>query len=420
MRFPQSNTQPISSRVVFIISLIVALASTLSSHARAASQSLIFSPSQLKFGKVTLGQTESQLVVLSNTGQASATISTLSVSGAEFSVSGLSLPVVLAPGQSVALNVIFAPTETGWTGEKVTFTTDSSGNVELPVGGTGTNFDPVVAKPSSLTFGDVSLGSNSTQTVTLTNAVSSKQTLTAFDVAGSGFSVAGPTLPVTLSSGQSITLKVTFTPSVSGVTAGSVFVLGGAVNIPVSGTGTSIGQLTIAPTTVNFGTVLLGTTASEQSTLSATGGSVTISSASSNLSQFAIAGVSFPLTISAGQSVPFNVTFTPQKAGTDSATLSFLSNATDSNAQESVAGTGAAPYVTLSWSPSTSQNISGYNVYRGTAVNEYTKINSSLDPNTSYTDNTVAPGTTYYYACTTVNSSGEESGYSAPIEVVVQ
>jgi len=58
-------------------------------------------------------------------------------------------------------------------------------------------------------------------------------------------------------------------------------------------------------------------------------------------------------------------------------------------------------------------------VYRGTTSGVYTKINSSLDPGTSYTDSTVASGTTYYYAATSVNSSGQESTYSSPIQVAV-
>jgi fibronectin type 3 domain-containing protein len=42
-----------------------------------------------------------------------------------------------------------------------------------------------------------------------------------------------------------------------------------------------------------------------------------------------------------------------------------------------------------------------------------------VDPNTSYTDITVAPGTTYYYAATAVSSSGQESAFSAPVEIAV-
>ena len=68
--------------------------------------------------------------------------------------------------------------------------------------------------------------------------------------------------------------------------------------------------------------------------------------------------------------------------------------------------------VSLSWNPDTSP-VAGYNVYRGTQPSgPFTKLNSSLDTATVYTDNTVVAGQTYYYAATSVNSNGVESGYS--------
>jgi Abnormal spindle-like microcephaly-assoc'd, ASPM-SPD-2-Hydin len=106
-----------------------------------------------------------------------------------------------------------------------------------------------------------------------------------------------------------------------------------------SGMGTTIGQLTISPATLNLGSVTVGSTGTQTGVLSATGGSVTITSVASSNSQFTVLGVSLPLTISAGQSVHFNVAFTPQSTGTTSAKLSFASNATNSLALESLAGT---------------------------------------------------------------------------------
>lgn len=366
---------------------------------------------------IAVGETETEFVALTNTGQSSTEITAISTSDAEFAVTGLNLPVVLAGGQSVGMNVAFAPTAMGWVGGKI-FLTTASGNIQLNVGGTGAKSQPLTAMPADLAFGQVSVGKSATQTVTLTNASTRSETLTAFQVGGSGFSVSGPGLPVTLTAGASIKLSVTFAPQASGLTAGSVFVSGGALNIPISGAGGTIGQLSIAPTAVNFGNVPLGTTGTQQFTLSAAGGSVTIASAASSNSRFTISGVSFPVTINAGQSVAVSAGFSPQTAGASSATFSFTSNASNSNAVESASGTGTAPYVTLSWSPSTTQ-VSGYNVYRGTTAGTYSRINSALNPGTTYTDNTVSPGATYYYAATAVSSTGEESGYSTPVQVVV-
>jgi hypothetical protein len=69
-------------------------------------------------------------------------------------------------------------------------------------------------------------------------------------------------------------------------------------------------------------------------------------------------------------------------------------------------------WVTLSWTASISPVV-GYNAYRSTTSGgPYTKLNSSLISNTSYDDQAVQSGTTYYYVTTAVNSQGLESVYS--------
>ena len=86
----------------------------------------------------------------------------------------------------------------------------------------------------------------------------------------------------------------------------------------------------------------------------------------------------------------------------------------------SFALSSAGQNVNLTWQPSTSQNIVGYNVYRETSPSgPYTKLNSSLDPNTQYTDSTVQAGQTYYYATTAVNNQGDESAYSNQCEAQI-
>ena len=149
---------------------------------------------------------------------------------------------------------------------------------------------------------------------------------------------------------------------------------------------------------------------------------MTVSSGTSSGSEFTLGGLTLPLTIAAGQSVPFTVKFSPQMSGTASSNVAFASNASISSITEVVTGTGASTIqhsVVLSWSPSTSAVI-GYNIYRGSASGgPYTKINSSLDATASYTDRIVQSGQNYCYVTTAVDLGGVESGLSNEVAVAV-
>jgi len=176
--------------------------------------------------------------------------------------------------------------------------------------------------------------------------------------------------------------------------------------------------LSVSPGSMSFGTVKVGATQSQSGALSASGSSVTVSSANSSSSEFAVSGIAFPLTIIAGQSVPFTLTFAPQMSGSTSTNILFSSNASDSSLAESASGTGAVQHtVDLSWNPSSS-TVAGYNLYRGgVSGGPYTKINSSTLA--SYIDTSVQSGQTYYYVTTAVDSNGVESGYSNEASALV-
>ena len=84
-----------------------------------------------------------------------------------------------------------------------------------------------------------------------------------------------------------------------------------------------------------------------------------------------------------------------------------------------VTGT-TAHSVSLNWTASTSSSVTGYNVYRGTTSGgTYTKLNSTPVSGTSYTDTAVQAGQTYYYVCTAVDSSSNESVYSSQAQGTV-
>jgi hypothetical protein len=276
--------------------------------------------------------------------------------------------------------------------------------------------------PSSLNFGNVQIGNGQQLSETVTNAGGVNISISQATVAGTGFSMT-PWAPLVLTPGQHYTFTVTFAPPSTGNDSGNVSIVSNASNpnlsIALSGTGTpaSQGQLAVSPTTMAFGNVIVGTNAQLIGTLTASGASVTVSSDTLNGSAFALSGLpSYPIVIPAGQYAQFTVTFTPPGTGAASGSISFFSNASNSPAVESLTGTGTPPpqhSVNLSWTASTSQNVIGYNIYRGvTSGGPYSKINSVLDASTLYSDTTVADGQTYYYVTTSVDSSNEESAYS--------
>jgi hypothetical protein len=79
----------------------------------------------------------------------------------------------------------------------------------------------------------------------------------------------------------------------------------------------------------------------------------------------------------------------------------------------------ASHVVDLNWKAPTSGEVVGYNIYRGPDEATWTKINATLIGSTLYSDSTVANSTTYYYAATSVDIYGHESGKSASVEEVI-
>jgi hypothetical protein len=176
-----------------------------------------------------------------------------------------------------------------------------------------------------------------------------------------------------------------------------------------------LAQLVVAPSTMSFGNVALGSKSVQPGTLTAGTADIAVSSAAWNGQGYSLSGITFPVTVPAGQSVPFTVTFAPQAAGSAPGSIAFDSNAINSPTTETLGGTGTQASqhsVALSWDPSTSPVV-GYNVYRRPASGgSYARLNTTVDAATSFTDTSVLSGATYDYVTTAVDSSNVESTYS--------
>ena len=285
----------------------------------------------------------------------------------------------------------------------------------------------LAASASTLSFGQVQKSKNSHLSDTLTNTGRSPVTISRANINGTSFSVTGLSLPTVLYPEQSVTFMVTFAPMSAGAAGGSRAIVSTARNsllkIALSGAEIEPGQLLISPASLSFGNVPVGGQSSLNGALKATGAPVTISAASINNNEFALSGLSVPTTLTAGQSTSFAITFNPATAGAASARLMLSSDAENSLAVLELAGQGAtAPHhsVELHWDASAGTGVIGYNVYRGiVSGGPYSKINAAVAPSTTYTDNNVTAGQTYYYVTTAVSANGSESGYSNQVQAVI-
>jgi hypothetical protein len=285
----------------------------------------------------------------------------------------------------------------------------------------------ISVSPSPVAFGNVIVGATNSQTMTVSNTGTAILTIGGAAISGAGFSVSGLATPLTLGPGESANFTVSFRPTSAGAASGIISLDSNAspstLAINLTGTGLAASlQLSASTSSVSFGSVTVGTLSSQPVVLTNSGNSnLAIASVSASGSGFAATGGS-SVTLAPNQSVTVTVTFDPLAAGAASGDLSVSSNASDS-VLIPLSGAGISQpvqhSVVLSWNPSASV-VTGYFIYRSTVTGgPYSKLNSSLDPSTSYTDGTVASGQTYFYVVTSVDSSNVESGYSNEVAIAV-
>ncbi|MHB8485878.1 MAG: choice-of-anchor D domain-containing protein [Candidatus Acidiferrales bacterium] len=382
------------------------------------------SPTSAAFGNVAVGANSNQSVVLKNTDTSSITISQATASGAGFSLSGLSLPLTLNAGSSATFTATFAPTAAGPASGSIQITSNAS-NPSLAISLSGTGIQPQIsATPSSVSFGSVATGTTSSQTIRLSNPGSANLTISQASVSGTGFSVTGLSVPITITPGTSMTFNAGFAPNSTGSATGSITLTSNAPNSPMtislSGTGAAATlTLTATPPNLTFGNVLVGNTSSLNVSLTNTGNSsVTISQVTASGAGYSASGVVPNMTLTPGQSATLTVSLTPTSTGSATGSITVTSNA--SNSPTTITLTGGSHLVDLSWTASTSVVV-GYNIYRGTVSGGpyATKLNSAVVPGTAYTDTGVVAGQTYFYVVTAVDANGVESVYSNQASALV-
>jgi hypothetical protein len=309
------------------------------------------------------------------------------------------------------------------------YTTSSHASAPVPM---------IAVSAISFDFKTAPIGQTVTQTLHLSNTGGSPLNISSLAISNKEFAFTGPSLPRTVLPNTGLDYTLSFTPTTAGSASAALSILSNASTslpaVSLAGVGQKVtASLALSATSINFGSLNLQSTSTQNVTLQNTGDfSVTISGVTLVGGGFGFSDLSPGYSLPANQKVTFQVWFKPTVAGSASGTLSILSPNLSSPVTLTMTGTASSSSsnpppsqpaqvqhtVHLTWNPSTS-TVAGYRVYRAeTSGGPYSSVASSV-ATPSYDDSSVTSGATYYYVVTAVDTTGEESPDSNQATVTI-
>jgi hypothetical protein len=300
-------------------------------------------PSSINFGNVTVGQSSSQNITITN--QASSTrdlTGSIGPLSAPFSIVGTTRgPFILAPGQSLTVTVQFSPSVAGEAFANLSIThnaTNQTSPTSILLSGTGVNVINMAVSTTSINFGNVIVGQSSNQNITITNQTSSNTALTEnVGTLPAPFSVVSGGGAFNLAPGQSVTVTMQFSPTIAGTASAVLSITHNAANqnnpvlVALSGAGINANApiISVTPMSNDYGNVKVKRSKTASFVVKNNGKTnLSISSAiiGTDSSMFAIMSGSGSKTIKPGKTLTIKVVFKPASKGLNSATLGIASN----------------------------------------------------------------------------------------------
>ena len=332
-----------------------------------APTSTIVSGTSLSFPNTIVGQSSSLNEVLQASGPV--TITAIHSSGAPFTAGAVSLPVTLQAGQTLSIPVAFSPAVAGSAGGTITINT-SAGLLQENLTGLGLDVGPeLTLTPGTIDFGNAAVGGRVTAPLKLTNTGTAAVTITNTQLPAAPFSVTGlPANGATIASGQSIAATAVFSPAATGSFNGqlSISSSGGNRTVPLAGSATIPGVLTVTPVSLAFGEVDIGAAATASFTVSNTGGSpITITRSKPPVQGVFVrqANLDEGTILAPGDARTETVRFAPTAAGSFSDSWSLNSDVGTDPINVAISGTGLTSGLTAVPDP-----VTGGWQLNGTAV----------------------------------------------------
>jgi hypothetical protein len=314
------------------------------------------SQSSLTFANTMVGNVSApQTVTLDNTGSATLNILGLQTTP-DYTVSSNCASIL--PGASCTLTVTFTPqssTQQGsGSGQRVSAIEVSSNAT------TSLEFISLigVSSPSSLTlgqsslnFGTVLVGANSTLNLQMNNTSASAITFgilsatATLNAAAGDYSISLGTCPqpgLALAAGTSCSAQIGFAPTQSGTITGTLSIASSASTLPLVVALTGVGEqshMQILPASLSFGSIAVNAPASLSLTLSNNGTSPITGIALAITGDYAVTVPCPVTTLAVGGSCGVTVTFTPSTTGARNGTLTVTSS--DATSPDAVPLTGS-------------------------------------------------------------------------------
>ncbi len=300
------------------------------------------SQGSLTFARTAVGdRSQPQTVDLTNTGTATIHILRL-VTTPDFSVQ--SPCSTLIPGQSCTLTIYFNPQSAGSRIGALEIASDSSTSLDFIslIGGATPSI--VSLSASSLDFGSVVHGQSITLPITILNSGTGATTLDAIQATGDYTAISNcPPPGGSLAGNTSCTAQVTFAPKQTGLRAGTFSVSTSSSTLPITAALTGNGiqsQLTIAPTALDFGSIVVGASANLSLKLTNSGTAPMLNLQLTISGDYAITQTCGTTQLAPGASCTVTLTFLPSAAGVRTGALSAASSATVTPTVVPLTGTG--------------------------------------------------------------------------------
>ncbi|HYW46538.1 MAG TPA: choice-of-anchor D domain-containing protein [Bryobacteraceae bacterium] len=331
----------------------------------------------ITFPAIDINATSTATINILNQGTGSGTVNGITLTASGFRLTGLPLlPATVGPGQTLALGIVFAPTQAGsfsgsfridFADHSVSGTLAASTNLpNLAVSYTlaDGNVHPL-SDGALITFPAIDINTTSTATINILNQGTGAAIVTNIAVSGTGFTLTGsPLLPATVPAGQSVHFGIVFNTTQTGS-------FNGTFRIDLAGR--SISGILVASTTqpgfaVSYtladgivhpfsdGGAISFPSVDVNATSTATISVVNQGTGAGSVTGVFLAGTGFrlsgvpalPATIAAGQSLQFGIIFAPSQSGSFAG--SFRIDLTGRSISGTIAGSTSLPNFTVAYS----------------------------------------------------------------------